>query len=342
MRISRTTEFVKEQLAGDEMPDAGANPDRIIATGFYRLGIWDDEPSDKLQARYENLDDIVTTTGQVFLGLTVDCARCHNHKIDPIPQTDYYRLLAFFQNIREYRNGGPGDETPILSDPAKRETFERNSLATGAAAEGSCRADSAGRGRLSAASSGGKGADDRSGFGAGTCEADANRLPARSGARTVLEISGVPRRGDRLATAGRGRGIRSERDGERGECWRDVRVHAGERECARAGGAAGLSPGTGRKRRRGDSQAGRGAAQDQRPANGAGRTGSRQRAERDVCPRHGEPGLAVSFWKGDRSFARTTLAFRGTSPLILNCWTGWRPNLRRQGLEAKGDAQAGS
>jgi hypothetical protein len=85
-------EFVKEQLAGDEMPDAATNPDRIIATGFYRLGIWDDEPSDKLQARYEGLDDIVTTTGQVFLGLTVDCARCHNPKIDPIPQTDYYRL----------------------------------------------------------------------------------------------------------------------------------------------------------------------------------------------------------------------------------------------------------
>jgi hypothetical protein len=118
-------EFVKEQLAGDEMPDAASKPDRVIATGFYRLGIWDDEPSDKLQARYEMLDDIVTTTGQVFLGLTVDCARCHNHKIDPIPQTDYYRLLAFFQNIRDYRNGGPGDEAPILSDPKDRESFER-------------------------------------------------------------------------------------------------------------------------------------------------------------------------------------------------------------------------
>ncbi|HZK82775.1 MAG TPA: DUF1549 domain-containing protein, partial [Humisphaera sp.] len=75
-------QFVKEQLAGDEMPDAiaGKNYDPIIATGFYRLGIWDDEPSDRLQSRYDNLDDIVTTTGQVFLGLTIGCARCHNHK----------------------------------------------------------------------------------------------------------------------------------------------------------------------------------------------------------------------------------------------------------------------
>ena len=65
-------------------------PDSIIATGYYRLGIWDDEPADRELARYDGLDDIVATTGQVFLGLTVDCARCHDHKIDPIPQKDYY------------------------------------------------------------------------------------------------------------------------------------------------------------------------------------------------------------------------------------------------------------
>jgi Protein of unknown function (DUF1549)/Protein of unknown function (DUF1553)/Planctomycete cytochrome C len=115
--------FVKEQLAGDEMPQAVESADPIIATGFYRLGIWDDEPNDRLQARYDNLDDIVTTTGQVFLGLTVDCARCHNHKIDPIPQADYYRLLAFFQNVNAYSNGGPTDEAPIAS-AAGRQAYE--------------------------------------------------------------------------------------------------------------------------------------------------------------------------------------------------------------------------
>ena len=117
-------QFVKEQLAGDEMPDASHSYDPIIATGYYRLGIWDDEPNDRLQAQFDNFDDIVTTTGQVFLGLTIDCARCHNHKIDPILQTDYYRLLAFFRNIKPYHNGGAGDEVEIFDRPGGREAFE--------------------------------------------------------------------------------------------------------------------------------------------------------------------------------------------------------------------------
>jgi mono/diheme cytochrome c family protein len=89
--------FVLEQLAGDELPEPSA--DALIATGYYRLGLWDDEPADKRQARYDWLDDIVSTTGQVFLGLTINCARCHDHKIDPLPQRDYYSLLAFFHNV---------------------------------------------------------------------------------------------------------------------------------------------------------------------------------------------------------------------------------------------------
>ena len=114
--------FLKEQLAGDEMDRIDGDP--IIATGYYRLGLWDDEPSDPLLARYDGLDDIVATTGQVMLGLTFDCARCHNHKIDPIAQKDYYRLLAFFHNINHFRNGGPTDEAVILSTPAETKAFE--------------------------------------------------------------------------------------------------------------------------------------------------------------------------------------------------------------------------
>ena len=116
-------QFIREQLAGDELPAAGA--DGLIATGYYRLGIWDDEPADREQARYDGLDDILATTGQVFLGLTVDCARCHDHKIDPFPQRDYYRLLAFFQNITPYRNGGPGDEAPLMADAVSRHDYEQ-------------------------------------------------------------------------------------------------------------------------------------------------------------------------------------------------------------------------
>src|SRR5260221_7174841 len=86
--------FLKEQLAGDELGRTDA--DAIIATGYYRLGIWDDEPSDPVLARYDGLDDIVATTGQGMLGLTFHCARCHNHKIDPSSHKDYHRLLAVF------------------------------------------------------------------------------------------------------------------------------------------------------------------------------------------------------------------------------------------------------
>ena len=122
------TRFVREQLAGDELPDR--TPDASIATGFYRLGIWDDEPSDREQARFDGYDDIVATTGQVFLGLTIDCARCHDHKLDPIPQKDYYRLLSFFRNLHDYRNGAPGPkgiptDLVTLLDGAGREEYER-------------------------------------------------------------------------------------------------------------------------------------------------------------------------------------------------------------------------
>jgi mono/diheme cytochrome c family protein len=93
----RYDRFVMEQLAGDELPDA--SKETRIATGYYRLGTWDDEPSDRTQALYDELDEIVATTSQVLLGLTVNCARCHDHKIDPISQRDYYQTLAMFQDV---------------------------------------------------------------------------------------------------------------------------------------------------------------------------------------------------------------------------------------------------
>ena len=92
--------FILEQLAGDELDLSTA--ENIIATGFYRLGLWQDEPVDPVQELYEDLDDIVTTTSQVFLGLTLNCARCHDHKLDPLPQRDYYRFLAFFHGMKRY------------------------------------------------------------------------------------------------------------------------------------------------------------------------------------------------------------------------------------------------
>jgi hypothetical protein len=92
--------FLTEQLAGDELQPTTA--DSVIATGYYRLGRWDDEPADPALAFYDDVDDIITTTSQTMLGLTVNCARCHDHKIDPIPQRDYYRIVGFFRHLRRY------------------------------------------------------------------------------------------------------------------------------------------------------------------------------------------------------------------------------------------------
>jgi hypothetical protein len=95
--------FLVEQLAGDELDDATA--ETVIATGFNRLGPWDDEPADFALDRFDQLDDIVNTTGQTFLGLTVGCARCHDHKFDPLPQTDYYSLVAIFNPLQRPQRG---------------------------------------------------------------------------------------------------------------------------------------------------------------------------------------------------------------------------------------------
>jgi len=115
-------QFVREQLAGDELP--GASTDAIIATGFYRLGQWDDEPADRLLALYDGFDDIITTTAQGFLGLTVNCARCHDHKIDPITQADYYSMLAFFQGVTPNGYANPNVERPIFENDAARTAYQ--------------------------------------------------------------------------------------------------------------------------------------------------------------------------------------------------------------------------
>jgi len=103
-------QFVTEQLAGDEIPNRSESS--VVATGFLRLGTWDDEPNDALEYQYERLEDMVHTTTTAFLAMTVKCARCHDHKFDAIPQTDYYRLAAAYwagpiaHRQREW-NGGP-------------------------------------------------------------------------------------------------------------------------------------------------------------------------------------------------------------------------------------------
>jgi mono/diheme cytochrome c family protein len=90
------SQFVREQLAGDEITPR--SDDTMIATGFLRLGPESADSGERL--RQDNLDDIIMTTSLTFMGMTVSCARCHNHKFDPIPQKDYYRIQAVFASVR--------------------------------------------------------------------------------------------------------------------------------------------------------------------------------------------------------------------------------------------------
>ena len=96
--------FVKEQIAGDEMTDKraadGDRSERLVALGFLRMSTWEADANFKTQLRQDVLNDMTGTVGQVFLGLTVGCARCHDHKYDPVPTRDFYRLQAFFGALR--------------------------------------------------------------------------------------------------------------------------------------------------------------------------------------------------------------------------------------------------
>jgi mono/diheme cytochrome c family protein len=95
-------QFTVEQLAGDLLP--GATTEQKVATGFHRNTQINEEGGiDLEQFRVEAIIDRVNTTGSVWLGLTVGCAQCHDHKFDPISQKDYYQLFAFFNNSDDPR-----------------------------------------------------------------------------------------------------------------------------------------------------------------------------------------------------------------------------------------------
>ncbi len=105
-------QFIREQLAGDAL---GIDE----ATGFLVAGAWDSvkspDPVLTAQQRADELHDMVATTGSAFLGVTVGCARCHSHKFDPIPQTDYYAIKAVFAGVQH------GERRLPRTPPADRE-----------------------------------------------------------------------------------------------------------------------------------------------------------------------------------------------------------------------------
>ncbi len=108
-------QFTREQLAGDLIPKATL--EQKIATGFHRNTPFNEEGgTDPEQFRVERVVDRTNTTGAVWLGLTIACAQCHDHKYDPISQRDYYRLYAFFDSCDE-------PTLPIGGDPRLEQTI---------------------------------------------------------------------------------------------------------------------------------------------------------------------------------------------------------------------------
>ncbi|MCP4190411.1 MAG: DUF1549 domain-containing protein [Planctomycetaceae bacterium] len=104
-------QFTIEQIAGDQLDSPTS--EQLVATGFHRNTLVNQEGgSDPEQFRNETVVDRVNTTGSVWLGLTVGCAQCHTHKFDPITQTEYYQLFAFF-NSTEDKNSHAPKITPI-------------------------------------------------------------------------------------------------------------------------------------------------------------------------------------------------------------------------------------
>ena len=112
-------QFVREQIAGDELdPD---NPDAVVATAYWRLYLYEYNQRDVRGHWRAIIDELTDITGEAFLGMSVGCAKCHDHKFDPILREDYFRLQAFFSSIE------PRDDIPLATPQEKTEFASRQS-----------------------------------------------------------------------------------------------------------------------------------------------------------------------------------------------------------------------
>ncbi|MFP6881417.1 MAG: PSD1 and planctomycete cytochrome C domain-containing protein [Roseibacillus sp.] len=99
-------QFAREQIAGDEI-NAG-DPEKLIATGFLRMGPWEQTAMSVFRVtRQQWLDDVTDSVGQTFLAHALQCAKCHDHKFDPIPTRDYYRMMAVFSTTQFAERNAP-------------------------------------------------------------------------------------------------------------------------------------------------------------------------------------------------------------------------------------------
>jgi hypothetical protein len=130
-------QFIVHQIAGDLLPspDGGpVYPDGLVATGLLALSVFDNGDADKIKIVTDIVDDQIDVVGKAFLGLTLACARCHDHKFDPIPQRDYYGLAGIFHSTRILSEvGGVGDHTVALRVPLVPKSYlERRERQTNA------------------------------------------------------------------------------------------------------------------------------------------------------------------------------------------------------------------
>ena len=137
-------EFIRRQVAGDVLHPG--NLDALLATGFLVCGTWDQvghvegSPAMRAVAREEHLEDVAGMIGQTVLGLTVNCARCHDHKFDPIPQADYFRFVSLLSGVHQQEDdrrdiplpAGQGPHpfagkahVPVLRTPAPTRILDR-------------------------------------------------------------------------------------------------------------------------------------------------------------------------------------------------------------------------
>ena len=103
-------QFIVEQLAGDLLPPEGSeevNQKGVIATGFLAVGTKPLVQQDKIKMKYDVIDEQIDTTAKVFMGLTMGCARCHDHKFDPISAKDYYSMASIFASVKNFESLDP-------------------------------------------------------------------------------------------------------------------------------------------------------------------------------------------------------------------------------------------
>jgi len=123
-------QFIREQIAGDLMP-AGTREqqnERFVATGFLALGPHNYELQDKELLRMEVVDEQIETVGRAFLGMTLGCARCHDHKFDPVPTDDYYALAGIFRSTQSLVPGNVSGwvARELEPEPALKKVIEQH------------------------------------------------------------------------------------------------------------------------------------------------------------------------------------------------------------------------